>query len=137
MKRIIILSLVLPLIACDKAPEVQQSTGAATPADFTTVMNEMQKADRHILAGGDQGDFLIKIENTDAIKDVASRDKNAKFLSIDNPKQYIEDGFCLLNIIPKVTIEKMGNPDSRCHYRLFCGDTMNYDEYYAVELCKE
>ncbi|MBQ8255812.1 MAG: hypothetical protein IJY99_02500 [Alphaproteobacteria bacterium] len=134
MKKIIILSLALPLVACDSAPK---STGPATPADFEVVMNEIQKADRQILAGGEQGDFLIKLEKTDAMKDVASRDKNAKFLSIENPAQYIEKDFCLLNILPQATLEKIGAPDSKCSYRLFCGDTMNYDDSYAVELCAE
>lgn len=134
MKKIIILSLALPLVACDSAPK---STGPATPADFEVVMNEIQKADRPILAGGEQGDFLIKLEKTDALKDVASRDKTAKFLSIDDPKQYIEDDFCLLNIVPKGAMEKMGNPDSACYYRLFCGEKIKGDGFYAVELCEK
>ena len=135
MKKIIILSLAaLPLIACEQTPK---STGPATPADFSTIMNEIQKADRHIVAGGEQGDFLIKLEKTDAMKEIASRDKTVKFLSVKNPSQYIEKDYCLLNILPQAALEKIGTPDSKCSYRLFCGEKIKGDGFYAVELCSE
>lgn len=92
---------------------------------------------RPVLVTGEMGDFLIKLPATDELRKIANKQKNAKFLSVFNPNSYAKTGYCLINIIPYSTMEKMGDPDNDCNYRIYCGapEFMNYDEFYAVEVC--
>ena len=92
---------------------------------------------RPVLVTGEMGDFLIKLPATDELRKIANKQKNAKFLSVFNPNSYAKAGYCLLNIIPYSTMEKLGWENKDCHYRLYCGapEFMDYDQYYAVEVC--
>lgn len=133
MKKILFITtlIALPLFtACEKEQ-------TPTKEDYAILQNAVQVADTTIITIGDQGDFLIKLQKTDEIQAIYNKQKTAKFLSISDPKQYIEEGYCLLNVIPVNTMEQIGTPDNTCHYRLYCGNAknMNYDNLYAVELC--
>ena len=90
-----------------------------------------------VLTTGEQGDFLIRLPESEALLKIANKTKNAKFLSVFNPNSYSKKGYCLLNIIPFDTMEKLGWENTDCHYRLYCGapDFIDYDQYYAVEIC--
>ena len=93
---------------------------------------------REIFVTGDMGDFINIIPETSEIKDLFNKKaKTVKFLSIENPKQYIKSGYCLVDMVPYDTMKKMGTLDNGCHYRIYCGtvDDMNYDENYAIEVC--
>ncbi len=115
----------------------------ATVADFNMIQAQMHKNDEAgiynpILAEGVQGDFLIQLSATPELIEIYSKQKTVKFLSVENPMQYITDGYCLINIIPYNTMIAMGTPDNRCSYRLFCGGASDMDnDVYAVELCGE
>lgn len=90
-----------------------------------------------VIAEGKQGDFLIKVPATPEILEIANGEKTVKFLSVQNPQNYVQDGYCLVNTIPYNTMKQMGKTDNHCHFRLYCGsaDSMNYNENYAVEVC--
>jgi hypothetical protein len=89
------------------------------------------------IATGEMGDFLVSVPETEELRKIANSQKNAKFLSVFNPNSYSKQGYCLINIIPYSTMEKMGTPNNDCNYRIYCGapEFMNYDEFYAVEVC--
>ena len=89
------------------------------------------------VATGEMGDFLVSVPETEELRKIANSQKDAKFLSVFNPNTYAKAGYCLINIIPYSTREKMGDPDNNCNYRIYCGaqEFMNYDEFYAVEVC--
>lgn len=91
---------------------------------------------RPVLATGEMGDFLIQLPETEELRKVANEQKNAKFLSVFNPNQYAKAGYCLVNVVPYDTMKKLEMPDNDC-YRIYCGapEFMNYDEFYAVEVC--
>ncbi|MDR0726576.1 MAG: hypothetical protein LBF37_00770 [Rickettsiales bacterium] len=138
----ICLALALPalLCGCDKSV-----AGTATSEDYAVVQAEIKKNDNAglnnpIIATGERGYFLIKIAATDKIKAIGDKKKTAMFLSVEQPWEYLAygEGYCLVNIIPYNTMKAMGAEHSTCHYRLFCGaaSEVNYDEMYAVELCK-
>lgn len=135
MKKISLLALTaITLVACgDNKP---------TPEDFQTIEQEAKNASGEtaltILSLGAAGDYIVQLPATDALVAIAKKDKSVTFLSVDNPSQYISDGTCLLNIIPKRTMENMNMPENTCNFRLFCGnaDDMNA-EVYAVEVCSE
>lgn len=89
------------------------------------------------LATGESGDYLIRLPATDALLKVANKAKNSKFLSVFNPNSYAKDGYCLLNIVPYDTMEKLGWQNKNCYYRIYCGapEFLDYDQHYAVEVC--
>lgn len=101
------------------------------------VMNDCGDECRSVLATGEMGDFLIQIPETEELRKITNNQKNAKFLSVFNPNSYAKVGYCLVNVIPYSTMEKMGTPYNGCHYRIYCGapEFMNYDEFYAIEVC--
>lgn len=107
---------------------------------YITLQREMVACDDcgRVIATGDGGDFLIRLPQTNALYNITRAEKNAKFLSIENPKQYAESGYCLVNVVPYNTVEKLGIPSNTCHYRIYCGasENMDYDQYYAVEVCE-
>lgn len=125
--------LALPLAACDS------SSKNATPQDFETVQNEMNaNPPAEIIAIGSAGDFTVYLPATDALKGVAAKNKNSKFKSAELTADQIKDGFCIVDIIPQKAMEADGTPENTCFYRVFCGDaTVNMDELYSVEVCKE
>lgn len=90
-----------------------------------------------VLTTGEHGDFLIRIPENDELRKIASGTKTVKFLSAFNLNSYARAGHCLINIIPYKTFQEMGIPSHNCHYRIYCGapEYMNYNEYYAVEVC--
>lgn len=90
-----------------------------------------------VIAKGEMGDFLIQLPETEELRKIANKKKNAKFLSVFNPNSYTKTGYCLVNVVPYNTMKQMGTPDNNCHYRIYCGapEYMNYDEFYAVEVC--
>ena len=124
--------LTLPLAACDFGPK--------TPSleDTKIVLSEMEKqpGKSTIVALGAQGDYLLKLEATEALTKVASMEKTAKILSAD-PSEHLAEGVCLLNIIPNRTMAAMGMADNKCNYRLVCGLVADQSLPYAVELCEE
>lgn len=140
MKKCVFIGIIALLAACDKTP----APAPATPKDMQTVAAEMKKNDESgiynpVLTVGTQGDFLIKLAETPQLLNIAKKAKHSQFLSISNPRQYVEDGYCLVNIVPFNTMKQIGTPNSTCHYRLFCGNAkeMDYTKPYAVELCSE
>ena len=124
--------LVLPLAACDFGPKTP------TVEDTKIVLSEMEKqpGKSTIVALGAQGDYLLKLEATEALNKVASMVKTTKILSAD-PTEHAADGVCLLNIIPNRTMAAMGMPENKCNYRLVCGAIADQSVAYAVELCEE
>ena len=110
-------------------------------ADFITFVNQQrQNWDENavIISEGTRGDFLNYIDETPEILQIYNnKEKTAMFLSVENPAQYIKPGKCLVNTIGYDILKEMAgdNEVSNCSWRLFCGTEMNYDGYYAVELC--
>ncbi len=133
MKKLLAATLLaLPLTACDQGPVTP------TVEDTKIVLSEMEKqpGKSTIVALGAQGDYLLKLEETEALAKIASMEKNAKILSAD-PTEHAADGVCLLNIIPTRTMAAMGMADNKCNYRLVCGAIADQSVAYAVELCEE
>lgn len=100
-------------------------------------MDDCKDDCRTVLATGEIGDYLLRVPETDELRQIANKQKNAKFLSIFNPNSYAKPGYCLINVIPYNAMQKLGTPNNNCHYRIYCGapEYMNYDEPYAVEVC--
>ena len=146
MKRLSLFLTVLVLGACDR-PKIE-----TTVEDYETVKAEVSKsvptgpnssrAINPIIKSGPRGDMIIPVEATAKLKAIYQKTKTAKFLSVSpfeiqkinaerNP--YVKSGqeYCFANILIK--------HDTKCDLRLVCGDfnNMNFDELYAVELCKE
>lgn len=127
MKKILFILPLLALAACDNA----------TASDADIIRNAIDACGDEcatVLTTGERGDFLIRIPENDELRKIASGEKNAKFLSTENPKSYAHAGHCLINIIPQGTFQEM---DAHApYYRIYCGapEHMNYDEYYAVEV---
>ena len=126
MNKLFLLLPVIALVSCDKK------------TDYEIVQNEIIGKEIPIIATGTMGDFMIKIPETKALKKIANKTKNSKFLSVENPNAMSEDGYCLINTIPLNAWEKLGSPNNTCHYRIYCGhlDFMDYDKMYAVEVCE-
>lgn len=126
MKKLLLLLPVFMLVGCDKK------------TDYEIVQNEIKGKEIPVIATGTMGDFMIKIPETPALKKIASKTKNSKFLSVENPNPMSENGYCLINTIPLNTWEKLGSPNNTCHYRIYCGhlDFVDYDKMYAVEVCE-
>lgn len=108
--------------------------------DFITFINQMEqnRDENAIISRGERGDFLEYIDETPEILQIYNnKEKTATFLSVENPAQYIKPGKCLVNTIGYVILLEMAgdNEVSNCAWRLFCGTEMNYDGFYAVELC--
>ena len=130
MKKTLFILPLLALTACDKS----------NASNIDIIHNAMDACGDEcaiVLTVGERGDFLIRIPESDALREIASGEKNSKFLSTEQPKNFAQTGFCLVNVIPYNTFKEMGTPDNNCHYRIYCGapEHMNYDEYYAVEVC--
>ncbi|MDR1071166.1 MAG: hypothetical protein LBL21_00800 [Rickettsiales bacterium] len=152
MKKLSLLILtVLALGACDKK---ESTLELATAEDYAIVKAEVSKESspgivlNPIIKSGKRGDMIVDmvvpVEATPQLKAIYQKKKTAKFLSIDmvelqkiNPQRnpYAKSGtdYCLVNIITREGA--VGN----CDARIFCGplENINYNDYYAVELCKE
>ncbi len=88
---------------------------------------------------GSKGDGLVKIPESPEMVAFVSKYKDSVFVSIENPVQYIEDGYCLINVVPYELQQELGrNKGVDCRYRLFCGDVddMTKNNMYAVEFCE-
>jgi hypothetical protein len=146
MKRLSLFLTILVLSACDNQ-KIE-----TTAEDYEIVKAEVFKSvptgpnsSRNInpmIKSGPRGDMVIPVEATPELKAIYQKKKTAKFLSIDmielqriNPERnpYVKSGqeYCFANILIK--------HDTKCDLRLVCGnfDNMNFNELYAVELCKE
>ena len=109
-------------------------------SDFKTIEKAIENCGdkcEKVLATGEMGDYLIKVPETKELHEIANKQKNTKFLSVFNPNSYTQTGYCLVNILPLNTIQKLHMPNNYCHYRIYCGapEYVNYDEFYAVEVC--
>ena len=110
-------------------------------ADFVTFINQQRQnleENSIVVSEGERGDFLYYIDETPEILQIYNdREKTAMFLSVENPAQYIKPGKCLVNTIGYDILKEMAVDDefSDCSWRLFCGTEMNYDGFYAIELC--
>ena len=133
MKKLIIALAALPLVACDKAPE------KPTFEDTNVLMEELGKQPHRntIVALGAMGDYVMKLDATDALVAIANKQKTVKLFSVEAPEQYSEEGTCLLNIIPQMTMQNMGTPENNCNFRLVCGKIEDASALYAVELCEQ
>ena len=132
MKRTIYTVLAtVALVGCNQTPETP------TPADTVAVINELgaQSDANEIIALGAQGDYVLKLHETDVLREIASKAKTVQFLSA-NIQNKSDDGVCLLNIIPTKTMDVV-NAGSTCNYRLVCGEISDMNAMYAVELCEE
>ncbi len=127
------LLLTLPLVACDNQPAPTPTT---TPEDFNYVRQIIKDTQSMVVAKGAEGDFLIHLDATPELLKIAENTKTARFLSIENPEQYITDGKCMVNIIPYATKKKLGFENSKCNYRMTCSSDLS-GKYYAVELCEQ
>ena len=126
--------------ACEVVDRLFKYIDEAGLNDSQTIQDAMRECGEEcdpVLTTGDQGDFLIRLPESEALLKIANKTKNAKFLSVFNPNSYAKAGYCLLNIIPHNTMEKLGWKNKGCQYRLYCGapEFMDYDHYYAVEVC--
>ena len=119
------------------------SDNKPTPEDFVTIENEIQAIAANgtpltIVSLGANGDYVLQIPKTDAIAEIAAKEKTAKFLSAEIREDIVKDGYCLLNIIPERAMEAMGTPEGKCNFRLFCGSLEDTSaEAYAVSVCSE
>ena len=129
--------------ACEVLDRLKTYMENATPLP-PSPMKQIQKAMddcgddcRKVIATGEMDDFLIRLPETPELREIANSNKNAMFLSVHNPNQFSKDGYCLINIVPFNTMKKLGMPENTCNYRIYCGspEFMNYDEFYAVEVC--
>lgn len=134
MKKIVLLVSVLALTVCDKAT----AAGSDDYKNLQQAMDDCGEECAPVIATGDYGDFLIRMPETDILRDISNKEKSAKFLSTENPKRYAESGYCLVNVVPYNTMKNLGIPNNTCHYRIYCGapENMDYDQYYAVEVCE-
>lgn len=126
--------------ACEVVDRLFKYIVEAGLNDSQTIQDAMRKCGEEcdlVLTIGEQGDYLVRLPESEALRKVANRTKTAKFLSVFNPNSYSKAGYCLLNIIPYNTMEKLGWWNKDCHYRLYCGapEFMDYDQNYAVEVC--
>lgn len=90
---------------------------------------------RHVIATGNDGDFLIRLPETNTLKRIAEfGTKDSKFLSVFNPNQYAQSGYCLINVIPFKAQGKSDSSDTT--YRIYCGapEYMDYNQDYAVNI---
>ena len=139
MKKYMIMGLLAAISANAFAEEF--TTHPEGDADFVAFINQKNKEsdeERIIISEGEQGDFLTYVNATPEILEIYNhKEKTAKFLSIENPAQYLKDGKCLVNTLGYDVLEKIGATGDAldCSWRLFCGSEMNYDAPYAVELC--
>ncbi len=133
MKKIALALAVLPLVACNQAPE------KPTFEDTAILMEELGKQPHRntIVALGAMGDYVMKLDETEALKAIAAKQKTVKLFSVESPEQYAEQGTCLLNIIPQMTMQNMGQPENKCNFRLVCGTIDDTSALYAVELCEQ
>ena len=133
MKKLMITLAALPLVACDRAPE------KPTFEDTNILMEELSKQPHRntIVALGSMGDYVMKLDATDALVAIANKQKTVKMFSVEAAEQYAEEGTCLLNIIPQMTMQNMGTPENNCNFRLVCGLIADPAALYAVELCEQ
>ena len=127
MKKVFMLFV---LFAC--IPFVSNAT------EFESVRDLVVQHESENKIGGEMGDFLVKVPETAEIRQIADKEKNSMFLSVENPKQYAENGYCLIDVIPADVLKQKGWGESTC-YRVFCGgpESMNYDgNYYSVSVCE-
>ena len=133
MKKLLIALVVLPLAACDHTP--------ATPTfeDTAVLLEELGKQPHRntIVALGPMGDYVMKLDATDALVAIANKQKTVKMFSVEAAEQYSEEGTCLLNIIPNMTMDTMGKSENKCNFRLVCGAIKDASALYAVELCEK
>lgn len=126
--------------ACEVVDRLVKYIDEARLSDSRVIEDAMRECGEEcdlVLTTGDHGDFLIRLPESEALLKIANKTKNRKFLSVFNPNSYAKSGYCLLNIIPYNTMEKLGWENKDCHYRLYCGapEFMDYDQYYSVEVC--
>ena len=133
MKKLALVLAALPLVACDQAPE------KPTFEDTAIVLQELGKQPHRntIVALGAMGDYVMKLDATEELVAIANKQKTVKLFSVEAPEQYAEEGTCLLNIIPAMTMENMGTPENKCNFRLVCGMIADPSALYAVELCEQ
>ncbi|MCL1785705.1 MAG: hypothetical protein FWG39_00955 [Alphaproteobacteria bacterium] len=94
-----------------------------------------------VIAEGPRGDFLTRIKATPELIAIANKQRTVQFLSIENPMQYIREGYVLINTIPYNAMKESGYEEMMergCHTRVFYGtaEDMIDGEMYAVELCE-
>ncbi|MBQ8294298.1 MAG: hypothetical protein IJX89_02850 [Alphaproteobacteria bacterium] len=139
MKKIFLILPIITLAACGQDQEF--TSHPEGDADFVTFINQQrQNWDENaiIISEGKRGDFLTYVDETPEILQIYNnKEKTAKFLSIENPQQYIKPGKCLVNTIDYKTMKEIvgDNENSNCSWRLFCGTEIKGDGFYAVELC--
>jgi len=127
MKKLFLFLPVMALAACSQEQKSDME-----------ILEAVMQGTEEIIAQGKMGDFMVQVQETEALKKIADKEKTAKFLSIENPDAKSKEGYCLINVIPVVAMEKVGMENSTCHYRIYCGQpgVVDYDKMYAVEVCK-
>jgi len=107
---------------------VVKPSKVANAKDFALVYGSLSGA--AMMDMGVQGDYVLRFRATPELIKIANKKKTVTFLSIENPKQYVEEGYVLVNVIPG----EIGS----CLLRIFYGTEadMDYDKMYAVELCE-
>ena len=137
MKKYMIMGL-LTVISINAFAE-EFTTHPEGDTDFVAFINQEDKEsdeERIIISFGEQGDFLTYINETPEILQIYSnKEKTVKFLSIENPAQYIKPGKCLVNTIGYDILKEIGAKNLDCSHRLFCGSEIDNGAPYAVELC--
>ena len=143
MKKLIIYIIALAIIALAAFFLIGKSSPvpatAKDSANVISIMNRIHNTGGSIpvIASGEKGDFLVRLPVARELKRIAARKKTVEFLSIENPEQYIMEGYVLLNIIPTAVMAELGMPENTCFYRLFYGSKSDMiDGVYAVELCE-
>ncbi len=87
-----------------------------------------------VVAVGEDGGALVKIPATPELIDIATKAHTTTFVSVENPVQYVQDGFILVNIVPVSVLAQ--NPEmTSCAYRVFYGTAEDMTGDYAVAVC--
>ena len=137
MQKVAVAILVLlAIVVCGFVFPWGGNANRADARDYVTISQAPVTLD-DLLTFGPQGDFLTRLPATPELIAIAAKEKNVRFVSIENPEQYIQEGYVLINVLPFVTRDNLGMDEKRvCAYRIFYGTAQDMaNDAYAVEVC--
>jgi hypothetical protein len=92
------------LLSASPPPPIDPATISFSTGIIADALKGGQKA-----ASGSEGDFIVKVRETDELLKIAARIKDSMFVSVD-PFQYIENGYMLINVVPKFSEYRILDP---------------------------
>ncbi|MDE6478483.1 MAG: hypothetical protein K2L94_04545 [Alphaproteobacteria bacterium] len=134
MKKILLVLgiVVVVLLGIFWATRKSATPTPATAQDFAVLSAALNG--QPVVATGEDGGALIKMPATPELIDIAGRARTTTFVAVENPAQYAQDGFVLVNIVPASILAQ--NPEmSSCAYRVFYGTADDMTGDYAVAVC--